>query len=150
MDIRNLKTGKMPKKTENTRRLTDPTSLISGFTLLEVMVALAVIATVLISVYQLHAQSLSLALETRFHSHAPFLAQQKIVELTAETTESVESGSGDFGEDYPELRWQLVVEAVESDFTETVPIHLMRIDLTVSDSGGEYHYKMRTYRWIES
>jgi general secretion pathway protein I len=150
MDIKNLKIGNIPKKHENGRRLANPLLWVSGFTLLEVMVALAVIATVLISVYQLHTQSLSLALETRFHSYAPFLAQQKLAELTSGKVASLESGSGDFGEDYPGVHWELVVEPVESDFTKTVPIHLVRIDITVFDSGEEYHYTTRTYRWVES
>ncbi len=140
----------MLKKYGDTSQLSGSLQLISGFTLLEVMVALAVIATVLISVYHLHTQSLSLALETRFHSFAPFLAQQKLAELTAGKVASVESESGDFGEDYPEVRWELVVEPVESDMAEVVRLHLVRIDITVSDRSDEYHYTLRTYRWVES
>jgi general secretion pathway protein I len=139
----------MPRKNEKIPWLTGSKTLMSGFTLLEVMVALSVIATVLVSVYQLHTQSLSLATETRFHSYAPFLAQQKLAELATEAAAPLENESGEFGEDYPGLRWQVVVEAVESAFAEEAPVQLMRIDITISDSGDEYHYKMRTYRWAE-
>jgi len=120
----------------------------SGFTLLEVMVALAVIATVLVSVYHLHAQSLSLAGETRFDSYAPFLAQQTLAELTADPEAPLENESGDFGEDYPGLSWQVVVEPVESDFAKTAPVQLMQIDITISSGGAGNQYALRIYRWV--
>ncbi|RTZ96325.1 MAG: hypothetical protein DSY90_11080 [Deltaproteobacteria bacterium] len=140
----------MPKKKESIHNQSNLLPLINGFTLLEVMVALAVITTVLVSVYQLHAQSLSLALETRFYSRAPFLAQQTLSEMTSGAGESLESGSGDFGEDFPGMRWEFAVEPVESDLAEKVPIQLMKIDITISDAGDAFHYTMRTYRWVKS
>lgn len=120
--------------------------LTSGFTLLEVMVALAIIATVLVSVYKLHAQSLSLAHETRFYGLAPFLAQQKMTELTAGETNIPENGTGDFGEDFPNFRWKVDVESMESGFQEKKEIAFAMINLTVFSDLNPFSYQLRTYR----
>ena len=120
----------------------------SGFTLLEVMVALAIIATVLVSVYQLHAQSLSLANETRFNGIAPFLAQQKMSEMTSGQTELPEDASGDFGEDFPNYKWKLDMEPLASGFEEKEVIVFARIDLTVFSDSNPFSYHLRTYRLI--
>ncbi|MCU0593194.1 MAG: prepilin-type N-terminal cleavage/methylation domain-containing protein, partial [Desulfobacterales bacterium] len=45
-----------------------------GFTLLEVMVALGIMAIVLVSVYRLHSQTLAMSVESRFYTQAPLLA----------------------------------------------------------------------------
>jgi len=139
MGIKILKTG-------NHRFATPPTDPISGFTLLEVMVALAIIATVLISVYKLHTQSLALALETRFNGIAPFLAQQKLAELAIEGVDLQENESGDFGEDFPGFHWRMVMDKMESGFKEKADVGFVRIDLTVFNSDNEYRYNLRTYR----
>lgn len=120
--------------------------LISGFTLLEVMVSLAIIATVLISVYKLHAQSLALAHETHFYGLAPFLAQQKMAELALGETDIPENGTGDFGEDFPNFRWKVDVESMESGFEEKKEIVFARIDLTIFNDANPFSYQLRTYR----
>jgi general secretion pathway protein I len=52
-----------------------------GFTLLEVMVALAVIAIGLTALLGSHSQSVSLATEAKFNTTVALLAQQKMTEL---------------------------------------------------------------------
>jgi len=54
-----------------------------GFTLLEVMVALAVMSIVLVSVYRMHSQSLTMNTAARFYTLAPMLAQGKMAEWAA-------------------------------------------------------------------
>ena len=51
-----------------------------GFTLLEVMVSVAIMSIVLVSVYRLHSQSLTMNTEARFYTQAPMLAQSKLAE----------------------------------------------------------------------
>ena len=136
-------------RTDNHRFVTRPSHPISGFTLLEVMVALAIIATVLISVYKLHTQSLTLALETRFNGIAPFLAQQKLAELVTEGTDLQDNESGDFGEDFPNFRWQMEMEKIESGFKEKTDIGFAKIDLTVFANDNKYRYNLRTYRLVQ-
>ena len=60
-----------------------------GFTLLEVMAALAIIAIVLVSVYKLHAQTISMNQAARFYVTASLLAQSKISEFETKLPEEL-------------------------------------------------------------
>jgi general secretion pathway protein I len=119
-----------------------------GFTLLEVIVAMAIMVTVLISVYRLHSQSLSMAMASRFYILAPQLAQQKLTELEAASLENTVQDSGDFGENFPGYTWQVAVEGVDSELLGEVSQDLKRIDLTVAYHQNEFTYQVRTYRFV--
>jgi len=119
----------------------------SGFTLLEVMVAIAIIAIALTAVLGSQSQSLSLASEAKFSTTAAFLAQGKMAEIEAEKVEDLASDSGDFGEDFPGYGWELSVNDVTFDEPEGVSDHLKQIDLTVSwEDHDDYEYRLRLYR----
>ena len=79
----------------------------AGFTLLEVMVAMAIIAIALTAVFGSQSQSLTLASEAKFSTTAAFLAQSKMAEIEAQKPEDLTSDSGDFGEDFPGYLWEL-------------------------------------------
>ena len=81
----------------------------AGFTLLEVMVAMAILAMALVGVYQLQSQSISLATESRFKTSAALLAQSKMVEFEAAATLTDHTEEGDFGQDYPQYSWRLEI-----------------------------------------
>ena len=53
-----------------------------GFTLLEVMVAMAIIAIAMTAVLNSQSQSISLASEAKFSTTATLLAQMKIAEMS--------------------------------------------------------------------
>jgi len=121
----------------------------SGFTLLEVMVAMAIIAIALTAVLGSQSQSLSLASEAKFSTTAAFLAQSKMAEIEAEKPEDLTSDSGDFGEDFPGYRWDLTVNDVTLDEPEGVSDHLKQIDLTVSwEEHDQYRYSLKLYRFV--
>jgi len=126
-------TGKNPRLKKNT-----------GFTLLEVMIALSVIAIVLVSIYRLHAQTIDLSSMSRFYSTAPLLAQRKLAELNILSTLS--SDAGDFADTFPGYRWQVTISDVESNLLGTTAQTLKRIDLRVTLNEAEYIYDLRTYR----
>jgi general secretion pathway protein I len=120
----------------------------SAFTLLEVMVAIAIIAIALTAVFGSQSQSLSLASEAKFSTTAAFLAQSKMAEIEAES-ERLTSDSGDFGEDFPGYRWEQTVNDVTFDEPEGVSDHLEQIDLTVSwEEHDQYDYRLRLYRFV--
>jgi general secretion pathway protein I len=122
----------------------------AGFTLLEVMFALAIIATTLVAVLGSQSQSLSLATETKFMSTAIFLAQHKMAELEAEHTEDFGGDSGDFGEDFPDYRWELSVNDAPSVEPEGVSDYLRQLDLTVSWGEDDlYQYTVRLYTFAK-
>jgi general secretion pathway protein I len=119
----------------------------SGFTLLEVMVALAVMAIVLVSVYKMHTQSLTMTTASRFYTQAPILAQSKLAELEALSSNVFPENSGDFGENFPGYSWKSSVGGVASEFLGEVAEDLKRIEITVTYNENEFVYNLRTYRF---
>ena len=117
----------------------------AGFSMLEVMVALTIMAIVLVAVYRMHSQTLSMAAAARFQTEAPLLAQRKLAQIES-SGESIGPDSGDFGEDFEGYRWQVEVEDVVSEALGEVSQDLKRIDLTVSSDAGSF--EVRTYRFM--
>ena len=120
-----------------------------GFTLLEVMVAMAIIAIALTAVLGSQSQSVSLASEAKFNTTAPLLAQSKIAEVEVAEENDLTGDSGDFGEDFPGYTWELSMEDVTFEEPENVSDLLKRIDLKVSWGEEEqYQYRLRLYRFF--
>ncbi len=97
-----------------------------GFTLLEVMIAMAILAITLVALYQSQSQTISMASDSRFLTTASLLAQTRMAEVDAADPRSVVSANGDFGDDYPGYTWRLEVSAVDE-----LPL-LKRMTLTVT------------------
>jgi len=119
-----------------------------GFTLLEVLVAVAVIAIVSTAVYQMHLFSISESYRGRLEAQCFLLAQKKIAEIEAVPPETLISGTGDFGEAFRDFRWELRVEETESDRLKTAGKDLKRIDLRVFSDPGPVEYAIRIYRFF--
>lgn len=87
-----------------------------GFTLLEVMVALAVIATAFTALLGLHVRNLRLAAREQAYTQALLLSRSLITEVELGGYPEIGIGEGDFEEThpgrYPGFRWQRTV----SDF----------------------------------
>jgi len=134
----------------NHRYLKDPPGFSRsafGFTLLEVMIALAVMSIVLVSVYRMHSQSLTMNTAARFYTLAPMLAQQKMAELEIQSSDGFPQDSGDFGDQFPGYSWQASLTDVSSEVLGEVADDLNRIDLTVSYNNDQFSYHLRTYRF---
>jgi len=120
-----------------------------GFTLLEVMIAIAIIAIAFGAVLGSQSQSLTLANEARFITTAALLAQSKMAEIEAMDVHDPTSDAGDFGEDFPGYRWELGVHDVAFDEPGSAADHLKQIDLIVSwGEAGVYQYRVRLYRFL--
>ncbi len=74
-----------------------------GFTLLEIMVALAILAVAMVGIFRNSGQSLTLLDEANTITTVSFLARQKLADIEQDLTGPLE---GDFGEKFPELRWK--------------------------------------------
>jgi len=120
----------------------------SGFTLLEVLIAMAIMAIVLVSVYRLHSQTLSMATANRFYTQAPLLAQSKMAQLEAMASDSISGDSGDFGDTFPGYGWSISTEDVSSEILGEAAENLKRIDVTVTLNENEYEYTVRLYRML--
>lgn len=88
-----------------------------GFTLLEVMIAVSIIAISFVTLIGSQSQSVSLAGRTRFAVTSSLLAQQKLTEIEMTDYEQVYSGEGDFGEKYPGFIWKSEVSDLGEDDT---------------------------------
>jgi general secretion pathway protein I len=120
----------------------------AGFTLLEVMVALAVMSIVLVSVYRMHSQSLTMNAAARFYTQAPLLAQSKMAAFETLSAKGFPEDSGDFGEQFPGYSWKVSQKDVTSEVLGTVAGDLKQIDITVSYNDNQFSYNLRTYRFM--
>lgn len=121
----------------------------SGFTLLEVMIAVAIIAMALVAAIGSQSQSVSLAGEAKFTTTAVFLAQSKMADLEAKNSDKLFSDAGDFGEDFPGYRWESEVSPVTLDRLGEASRHLKKIVLTVGRGDNDrYEYRLEYYRFV--
>lgn len=120
-----------------------------GFTLLEVMVSLSIMAIALTALLASQSQSLSLASEAKFCTTAALLAQSKIAEIEVIKPEDLRSDSGVFGEDFSNYQWDLKVNDVSFAGKDNFPDFLKQIDLEVSwGENKQYQYRLRHYRFV--
>ena len=90
-----------------------------GFSLLEVMVALALLAMALVVLVQIATQNVRNTQHARMTTVATFLARAKMADLEDQVTEdgfieNDEEEAGDFSDDKrPEYRWQTTIQKIE-------------------------------------
>ena len=91
----------------------------SGFTILEVLVAMALLSMSLVVLVNIGTNNLRTTIRAELTTHATFLARAKIIELEDQLREDgfrdndVED-DGDFEEvGFPEFRWETLIEKVE-------------------------------------
>ncbi len=125
------------------------TDKITGFTLLEVLVAMSIIAISLTAIYHLQTQTIAMAGATRFYTIAPMLAQQKLAEIEASSEAAEVEEDGEFSEDFAGYAWKMSMEDVESESLEEEVQNLKRIDITISLNENEFSYSLRSYKFIE-
>lgn len=121
----------------------------NGFSLVEVMVAVAILAVALTAIYKLHASTISMTADARFHTIAPLLAKGKMAEIDMKPGDELSSDSGDFGEEFPGYEWSVEVEDVDSELLESVADRLKRIEFELSYDEGAMTYGFITYRFVE-
>lgn len=119
-----------------------------GFTLLEVMVALCILAIVLLSVYRLHSQTISMSIESRFYTQAPLLARSALTRWEEARKPEMMSDQGDFGKEFPGYQWKIsVADAPSPALGAQFARDMQRIDVGVTLNNGEHSYELRTYRF---
>ena len=80
-----------------------------GFTLLEVMVALAVLSIALTAVVRNQGEGADVLGEARYRLRAAWLAQDKMAELQTSGLENEALSDGDFDEEDAGFRWKIHV-----------------------------------------
>ena len=116
----------------------------NGFTLLEVMIAMAILAISLVAVFRSQSQSVSMAGETRFLTTASLLAQGKMAEVESIKPQDLINNTGDFGTDYPDYLWRIEVN-------DTAFQYLKKIDVIVTNrimvANNAYHLELYRFVW---
>jgi general secretion pathway protein I len=89
--------------------------LARGFTLLEVMVAIAILGTALVSLLSLHHQSMQSVIRAQEMTRASMLAQAVMTEAELERFPDLGRSTGDFQSSFPgqfrDFRWERIVQA---------------------------------------
>ncbi len=97
----------------------------SGFSLLEVMIALAILSIVAVAFLRSQAGSMRLAEEANYISLATLLAKEKLAELEGRGFTELGETSGDGGEGFPGFRWERIVSATEAGYVQKVELRVL-------------------------
>lgn len=99
----------------------------AGFTLLEVMVAIGILAVSLVAIFNVQASSILAASKVKFVTAATLLARSKMVDIEQELMEEgfsefAESIEGDFSEEgWPDFRYSAIISKVEMPVPGAIP-----------------------------
>lgn len=106
----------------------------AGFTLLEVMVALAILGIGILMVIQLFAGGLGVAASARDHTSAVFIAREKMAEAL---TDGALRPKVLKGEEPGGFEWRVDVSPYDNRLTEKVPgLEVLKVVVKVNDRGG--------------
>jgi type II secretion system protein I len=111
-----------------------------GFTLLEIVICLGIIALVLVAVFHLQAQNLDLQSEAQFMTIATCLLQERLSQIQARETIEEGTNSGDFGKDYPDYTYTQEV----SEVPDTETLYKVRVAVILERD------KARKDLWLET
>ncbi|MBI2300891.1 MAG: type II secretion system minor pseudopilin GspI [Armatimonadetes bacterium] len=101
----------------------------SGFSLLELVVAIAILAIGMVGALQAVTQGLNVSGEARDRTVGIELAEQKLAERLLQGDLDAGREEGDFGDDYARYRWVLDTDSTDTD-------GLLRLHITVSWKAG--------------
>jgi type II secretion system protein I len=121
---------------------------LTGFTFIEVVVALAIVSISLVGLIKLHLISIAMAESAEVTSQAVFLAEQKIAETLALGYPEEGTRSGTVEKNALSLHWRTEVTNLQSpDLAEAEITGLRRINVDVGwkQGAGYKNLKMSTY-----
>lgn len=128
---------------------------VAGFTLLEMMVAVAVMAISLTTVYKLHAQTIRLNALARFNAVAPLLAQERIALIDSKPLEDADNDSGNFEDGFENYAFDVTVEDTPSEYLEISSdlgkdsgFIIKKITVEITEGNGQETYRLTTYRMM--
>lgn len=129
----------------------------AGFTLLEVMVALAILALGIVTVLELFAGSLRLGTKASRYTQAAIYAQNEMDRLFAQPTLEEGEESGELPDGYA---WRARVQEIHPDETQTrfdsrqqnptdlFHLHTIEVEVSWQEGGAEHTFTLRSLRTI--
>lgn len=118
-----------------------------GFTLLEVMIAVAILSIGLVTLFGSQFRSLSHATEAHFNNIAPMLASLKLAEIESGII-PFKNDEGDFEDDFSSYSFTIEVSDAHLEKLEALKNAnppLQQITLTVSWSETNFTYSLTHY-----
>jgi prepilin-type N-terminal cleavage/methylation domain-containing protein len=106
-----------------------------GFTLLEVMVSLAILATAFTAVLKLHSDSMEMVISSQAHTRGADLAQYKMIEIEIAGLKNLPFMSGEFGEFAPGYSWNINIEPTSIKLWTKVTVTVSNRNI---GKGGEF------------
>lgn len=117
----------------------------NGFTLLEILIAVSILAIVVTVGFKAHSQSIAMNEEAKFYVTASALAQLRLAEFESKIDADMTEDSGDFGDEFPGYRWRMSVAHVDLPMQHEDADRLKRVDVTVSLRDDAFQYQLRAY-----
>jgi len=121
-----------------------------GFTLLEVMISVSIIAVIFVSLFRMQSSTIDLATAGKFNTLSPILAKQLLAEIEQDAATWSET-QGDFGENFPGIGWTCDISDVSLEELEFVNEDsengLKKIDIKITDRSEKRSYKITTWRF---
>lgn len=106
----------------------------SGFTLIEVMIAMAILAIALVAVFQSQSQSVSMETRSRFITTASLLAQSKMAEIEMAGLENFSATQGDFGDQFPDYSWTARIKDTEVEIMKRAEVIVANNKLALNNT----------------
>lgn len=132
----------------NPRILSKPQPQIAtaGFTLLEVLVAVAIVGIALVAFLRLHLLSLDATIRAQDLTTAVLLAQGRLATMGASPEPGEEEGKFE-GPELERFRWVTAVTEHTLEVGSTQPMQLLRVQVTVYwlDGQQQRSYSLETY-----
>ena len=117
-----------------------------GFTLMEVLVALSIVAIALLAIYRMQSQTLFMDRRSRFDTIAVLLARQKLADLNATNYADIIGDSGTFGNDYPGYSWEIRSEVIASEMIKDDGPTMKQITIDIAYGENDDLFSLLTYR----
>jgi general secretion pathway protein I len=109
---------------------------------MEVMIAMAILAIMLVAVFQSQSQSLSMAGRSRFLTTASLLAQNCMAETEMAGIENLTITSGDFGDEYPDYSWHIEIADTPADIMKKVTVRVKNGQLIANNDYTLVYYAL--------
>lgn len=120
----------------------------SGFTLLEVMVSLSIIAIALLAVYGNYSHTITMNSDHQFNTVAPLLAARVVADFENRSPTDLTDESGNFGPEFDRYQWAAVVENTASETLGSIADDLYSINIAVSFNNDENVFRCQAIRFI--
>lgn len=126
----------------------------TGFTLIEVIVAMTIIATVMVALFRMQSGTINLAGADDFQTTARYLAAKALaqIELSINDPEL----KGEFDQAFKGYAWHCELTDVNANFSDIMPDltdkigTLKKIDLTITREQGGRSYHVETFRYASA